>query len=62
MCSGGCFLSLAETLNQPYCGSTAGYETSTWFGEVSPQVRSQALIALKSGGGTIGFLVMLEMN
>ena len=48
----------AETLNQPYCGSTAGYETSTWFGEVSPQVRSQALIALKSGGGTIGMIAL----
>ncbi|MBW7901189.1 MAG: DUF484 family protein [Rhodocyclaceae bacterium] len=48
----------AETLKQPYCGSTAGFETSTWFGEAAPSIRSQALIALKSGGGTIGLIAL----
>ena len=38
----------AETLTQPYCGSTSGFETSSWFGDASKHVRSQALIALGS--------------
>lgn len=48
----------AETLKHPFCGSTAGFETSTWFGEASLNIRSQALIALKSGGGTIGIVAL----
>ena len=48
----------AETLNQPYCGSTAGFETSSWFGEASMHVRSQALIAMRNGGGTIGMIAL----
>ncbi len=48
----------AETLAQPYCGSTSGFETSSWFGEASPHVRSQALIAMRNGGGTIGMIAM----
>lgn len=48
----------AETLTHPYCGSTSGFETSTWFGEASTSIRSQALIALKSGGGTIGMIAL----
>jgi uncharacterized protein YigA (DUF484 family) len=41
----------AETLAQPYCGSTTGFETSSWFGEASLHIRSQALIAMRNGGG-----------
>jgi uncharacterized protein YigA (DUF484 family) len=48
----------AETLTHPFCGSTSGFETSTWFGEASLNVRSQALIALKAGGGTIGLIAL----
>ncbi|MCP5267997.1 MAG: DUF484 family protein [Zoogloeaceae bacterium] len=48
----------AETLTHPFCGSTAGFETSTWFGEASTNIRSQALIALRSGGGTIGMIAL----
>jgi hypothetical protein len=48
----------AETLSQPYCGSTSGFETSSWFGEASKQVRSQALIAMRNGGGTIGMIAL----
>ena len=48
----------AETLGQPYCGSTSGFETSSWFGEASKQVRSQALIAMRNGGGTIGMVAL----
>ncbi|MDX9706813.1 MAG: DUF484 family protein [Azospira sp.] len=47
----------AESLKQPYCGSTTGFETSTWFGEVAQNIRSQALIALKNGG-TIGMIAL----
>ena len=48
----------AETLVQPYCGSTAGFETSSWFGEASTHVRSQGLIAMRNGGGTIGMIAL----
>ncbi|MEI7613168.1 MAG: DUF484 family protein [Betaproteobacteria bacterium] len=48
----------AETLNQPYCGTTSGFETSSWFGEVAPHIRSQALIAMRNGGGTIGMVAL----
>ncbi len=48
----------AETLAQPYCGSTSGFETSSWFGESCAHMRSQALIALRNGGGTIGMIAL----
>ncbi len=48
----------AETLGRPYCGSTSGFETSSWFGEASMQVRSQALIALRNGGGSVGMVAL----
>ena len=50
--------SFAETLAQPYCGSTSGFETSSWFGEASTHIRSQALIALRNGGGTVGLIAL----
>ena len=48
----------AETLGRPYCGSTAGFGTASWFGEQAPHIRSQALIALRNGGGTIGLVAL----
>lgn len=48
----------AETLVQPYCGSTSGFETSSWFGVAATHVRSQALIALRHAGGTIGMIAL----
>lgn len=48
----------AETLNEPYCGSTSGFETSSWFGDASTHLRSQALIAMRNGGGTIGMIAL----
>ena len=48
----------AETLNRPYCGSTAGFGTTSWFGEAASHIRSQALIALRNGGGTIGMIAL----
>lgn len=48
----------AETLNRPYCGSTSGFGTASWFGEHAPHIRSQALIALRNGGGTIGMVAL----
>jgi hypothetical protein len=48
----------AETLGQPYCGSTTGFETSSWFGDASAHLRSQALIAMRNGGGTIGMIAL----
>lgn len=48
----------AETLTEPYCGSTSGFETSSWFGEASTHVRSQGLIAMRHGGGTIGLIAL----
>lgn len=48
----------AETLSHPYCGSTAGFGTASWFGEHANHIRSQALIALRNGGGTIGMIAL----
>jgi uncharacterized protein YigA (DUF484 family) len=48
----------AETLNRPYCGSTAGFGTTSWFGDAASHIRSQALIALRNGGGTIGMIAL----
>jgi uncharacterized protein YigA (DUF484 family) len=48
----------AETLTQPYCGSTSGFEIASWFGAEATHVRSQGLIALRNGGGTIGMLAL----
>lgn len=48
----------AETLARPYCGSTAGYGTASWFGEQASHIRSQALIPLRNGGGTIGLIAL----
>jgi uncharacterized protein YigA (DUF484 family) len=48
----------AETLTQPYCGSTSGFDTSSWFGEAATHVRSQGLIAMRDGGGTLGMIAL----
>jgi uncharacterized protein YigA (DUF484 family) len=48
----------AETLSQPYCGSTTGFQTTFWFGEAASHLRSQALIAMRNGGGTIGMIAL----
>ncbi|MDS4015065.1 MAG: DUF484 family protein [Candidatus Accumulibacter sp.] len=48
----------AEALVQPYCGATGGFETSSWFGEAATHVRSQALIAMRQGGGTTGMIAL----
>ncbi len=48
----------AETLAQPYCGSTTGFEISSWFGEASLHLRSQALIAIRDGDGAIGMIAL----
>lgn len=48
----------AEGLAHPYCGSTAGMETASWFGEQAAHIRSQALIALRNGGGTTGMIAL----
>lgn len=48
----------AETLTRPYCGSTSGFGTATWFGESAAHIRSQALIALRNGGGTMGMVAL----
>ena len=48
----------ADTLTQPYCGSTADFETASWFGAAAPKIRSQGLIALRNGNGTIGMVAL----
>jgi uncharacterized protein len=48
----------ADTLAHPYCGSTSGFGTAAWFGEQAPHIRSQALIALRDGGKTVGLLAL----
>ena len=58
VCIGEGLQTFAETLAQPYCGSAAGFETASWFGDAAAHVRSQGLIALSNGGGTIGMLAL----
>jgi uncharacterized protein YigA (DUF484 family) len=58
VCVGEGLQTFAETLAQPYCGSTAGFETASWFGGAAAHVRSQGLIALSNGGGAIGMLAL----
>ncbi len=48
----------AEGLARPYCGSTSGFGTAAWFGEHADHIRSQALVALRNGGGTIGLVAL----
>ena len=48
----------AETLARPYCGSTVGFGTASWLGEHASHIRSQALIALRNGGGTFGMIAL----
>ena len=48
----------ADTLAQPYCGSTSGFGAGAWFGEQAAHLRSQALVALCDGGATIGMLAL----
>lgn len=52
------FQVIAETLQKPYCGGTAGFDAAGCFGAAAAQLRSQALVALREGGGTIGMLAM----
>ena len=47
----------AETLGQPYCGATTGL-TRSCFGDAAGHLRSQALIALRNGSGTIGLIAL----
>ncbi|MDR2164694.1 MAG: DUF484 family protein [Zoogloeaceae bacterium] len=50
----------AETLHKPYCGPVDATLQSTvsWFGDVAAHIRSQALIALRNGGGAIGMIAL----
>ena len=48
----------AETLTQPYCGSTPEFDASVWFGDDLVDIRSQALITLRSSGSAIAMLAL----
>jgi uncharacterized protein YigA (DUF484 family) len=48
----------AETLGKPYCGSSAVHGAASWFGDKAAHIRSQALIALRNGGGAIGMIAL----
>lgn len=48
----------ADTLVHPFCGSTAAFETTAWFGEAAGVIRSQALVTLRDGGGSFGLLAL----
>jgi len=49
---------LGESLQQAYCGTTQGFETTRWFADAAPRIKSQALIALHLDGQTIGMLAL----
>jgi uncharacterized protein YigA (DUF484 family) len=48
----------AETLGKPYCGSAAVHGATAWFGDKASRIRSQALVALRNGGGAIGMIAL----
>ena len=49
----------ASGLHRPYCGSVAGQESASWFGESAPQLRSMTQVPLREGDGIcFGLLVM----
>lgn len=47
-----------ESLTRPSCGSSAGFDTTPWFGDNAPLVRSQALVALRTVGDTMGMIAL----
>ncbi|MCE1183831.1 MAG: DUF484 family protein [Rhodocyclales bacterium] len=47
-----------DTMQQPYCGSTAGFGAHAWFGAAAEHLRSQVLIPLRGENGSIGLLAM----
>ena len=47
----------AESLAHPACGPHALYDTSTWFGQDAPRLRSFAMVALR-GEQTFGLLAL----
>ena len=44
-------------MKTPYCGNHAVYETSRWFGEYAPHLKSFAMVALR-GEQTFGVLLL----
>jgi uncharacterized protein YigA (DUF484 family) len=48
----------AETLTKPYCGAARPAGTSAWFGNEAPRIRSEALVPLRNGGGSIGLIAL----
>lgn len=45
-------------MSAPYCGSHAVYESSAWFGEAAPRLRSFALVPLRFGEHCVGVLAL----
>lgn len=49
----------ATSLQRPYCGTVAGQESLTWFGEAAAHLRSMTQVPLRqSGGACFGLLIM----
>jgi uncharacterized protein YigA (DUF484 family) len=48
----------AATLKRPYCGAGSGPDVLAWFGDRGGNVRSLALVALRSGPATFGLLAL----
>jgi uncharacterized protein YigA (DUF484 family) len=48
----------AAGLAHPFCGTNAGFEAASWFGEAGAHVRSLALVALRREAETVGLLAL----
>ncbi|MDR1854333.1 MAG: DUF484 family protein [Azoarcus sp.] len=48
----------AASLGRPYCGAPVNADVLGWFGEMSPHVRSVALMPLRRGGHVVGLLAL----
>lgn len=49
---------LADSLRDPYCGSSHGQEATAWFGERGAELRSLAQVPLRVDGACVGLLVL----
>ncbi|MDR3353201.1 MAG: DUF484 family protein [Zoogloeaceae bacterium] len=47
-----------ETLGKPYCGTATPESAAAWFGAEAPRIRSEALVPLGNGGGSIGLIAL----
>lgn len=51
-------MTFADETPQPVCMHRAMYDTTAWFGEIAPHLRSFAYVPLRAEAGSIGLLIL----